>query len=98
MCLEHFIAHDYSRKDPEAARHVLKKTAFRGTATKDFNVQLTILTRQILPNYQKPANSIAQNLSAEGMNETPDIRVEEVEFSGSNLKEFLQGMLDELEE
>ena len=35
-------------------------------------------------------------VSAEGMNETQDIGVEEVEFSGSDLIEFLQGKLEEI--
>ena len=35
-------------------------------------------------------------VSAEGMNETQDIGVEEVEFSGSDLIEFLQGKLEEM--
>ena len=35
-------------------------------------------------------------VSAESMNETQDIRVEGVEFSGSDLIEFLQGKLEEM--
>ena len=35
-------------------------------------------------------------VSAEGVEETQDIGVEEAEFSGSNLIEFLQGILEEM--
>jgi len=105
VCSEHFTADDYSGKDPEAARHVLKKAAvpslFPWNSYKVF--------KHITHNSNKTCTDSAQSsetsqqhgiefVLAEDVNETQDVdvRTQEEEISGSNLIECLQSKLEEV--
>ena len=101
VCSEHFTADDYSGKDPEAARRVLKKTAvpslFPWNSDKGFQRATRNSNKTDSAQLSETSQQHCMELvSAEGMNETQDIGVEEVEFSGSDLIEFLQGKLEEM--
>lgn len=101
MCSEHFTADDYSGRDPEAARCVLKKTAVPSLFPWNSNKGFQPATRNSNKTDSAQLSETSQQycmelVSAEGMNETQDIGVEEVEFSGSDLIEFLQGKLEEM--
>ena len=101
VCSEHFTADDYSGKDPGAARRVLKKTAipslFPWNSDKGF--QRTTHNSNKTDSTQLSIETSQQNcieLVSADVNETQDIGVEEVNFSGNDLVEFLQGKLEEM--
>ena len=101
VCSEHFTADDYSGKDPEAARRILKKIAvpslFPWNSDKGFQRATRNSNKTDSARLSETSQQHCMELvSAEGMNETQDIGVEEVEFSGSDLIEFLQGKLEEM--
>ena len=94
MCSEDFTAHDYSGRDPEAAKRVLKKTAVPSLFLWNSDKVFQRATRDSNKTDSAQLSETSQQhcmelVSAEGMNETQDIGVEEVEFSGSDLIEFL---------
>ena len=88
MCSEHFTAHYYSGKDLKPARRVLKKTPvpslFPWNSDKGFQRATRNSNRTDSAQLSETSQQHCMELvSAESMNETQDIGVEEVEFSGA---------------
>jgi len=98
VCSEHFTADDYSGKDPEAARRVLKKIAVPSLFSwnSDKGYQWTTHNSNKTDSAQLSVETSQQNcmeLVSADVNETQD---EEVKLSGNDLIEFLQGKLEEV--
>ena len=87
VCSEHFTADDYSGKDPQAARCVLKKTAVPSLFPWNSDKVFQRTTRNSSKTDSTQLSETSQQhcmelVSAEGVEETQDIGVEEAEFSG----------------
>ena len=96
VCSEHFTADDYSGKDPQAARRVLKQTAvpslFPWNSDKVFQRTTRNSSKADSTQLSETSQQHCMELvSPESVEETHDIEVEE-----ANLIEFLQGNLEEM--